>query len=119
VPAGYEVAGEAETIAAIEQATAAATATSALIAAADMVLPVARILGPNVTGQLAGSYETMHSDPPGVASSLVYAGIVEYGWPARDRPAHLRVQSAWDSKLTDIESMMGARVDDAGGGLGL
>jgi hypothetical protein len=115
---GFDVEGERETIRALEQSAAVATDPATMAAAAEMVLPVARLLDPNDTGELAASY-TVSGDPPGVASPLVWAGIVEYGWPARGRPAHLRVRQAFEDRLGEIEAMIDERVEDAGNRRGL
>src|SRR5262245_28870683 len=93
MPARLEVTGERQTIAALEHAAAAADDDATLRAAAELILPTARALGPNDTGMLAGSY-SVTGDPPGVGSPLVHAGIIEYGWPARGRPAYRRVHAA-------------------------
>ena len=114
-----DVRGEAETIAALESATAAASTPETLAAAAELALPAARLLGPNDTGALAASYELVSGAEPGIASPLIHAGIVEYGWPARLRPAYRRVHAAWEMVTADAERLIGDRVDAAGDGRGL
>jgi phage gpG-like protein len=74
--------------------------TAANQEAAAMVANAARGRAPRLTGRLAGSiagYATPRNAI--VTANMVYAGVTEWGWPQRNRPArHFLVPALQETK---------------------
>jgi hypothetical protein len=80
--------------------------------AAQLVANVARGIGPNRSGALAGSYAGWPMrDRAEVRSSLPYAGVIEQGWPGHNIAAQRRVQRAFERSTAQVEAIYSRWLD--------
>ena len=70
-------------------------------------------VGPNRSGDLAKSYRGLGSKKQGrIVSKLVYAPVIDFGWPARGRPAQRRVERSIEANSGAIQAIYERYVRD-------
>ena len=87
--------------------------TPAHQAAADRVAAQARARAPRRSGRLARTIQATADSTGGtVAVGAVYAGVQEYGWPARRIPAQAYLIPAGEAAAPGLASEYGSEVQD-------
>jgi hypothetical protein len=75
-------------------------------AGAELVARTAAGYGPNVDGRLSSSYRALGSKYSGrIVSKLVYAPVIEFGWPSRGIAGQLRVYRALEANTPAIMAL--------------
>jgi hypothetical protein len=87
--------------------------TPAHQAAADRVAAQARARAPRRSGRLAATIRATADKTGGtVAVGVVYAGVQEYGWPARRIPAQAYLIPAGEAAAPGLANEYGTEVQD-------
>jgi hypothetical protein len=89
--------------------------------AAIIVSNASKLIGPDQTGSLSASYRpSVTKTRSAVYTPLIYAPVIEYGWPAHNIEPQKRIGTAFFDHLPEVEAaMLGAieraHVEEGGG----